>query len=147
VKTHVAIAPHKNATSFDMSSPNIEESTTPATSSLAISSKKSPVFTFNSFLVMIVCCLLNVTKVIIVTIKNKLSPNAPSPNAKRHNQKGAHTGAPPHGMMKQRNLKKERLFRRTTSLSVPSCKIAFLVGKAQGLQEKLFFTIQYCFLS
>jgi hypothetical protein len=30
---------------------------------------------------------------------------------------------------------------------VPSRKIAFLFGKAQDLQEKLFFTIQLCFFS
>jgi hypothetical protein len=28
---------------------------------------------------------------------------------------------------------------------VPSCKIAFLFGKTQGLQEELFFTIQLAF--
>jgi hypothetical protein len=43
---------------------------------------------------------------------------------------------------------KKRLNNCLTSLfPVLSCKIAFLFGKAQDLQEELFFTIQLAFLS
>jgi hypothetical protein len=39
--------------------------------------------------------------------------------------------------------KKKRLNKCSASFPVPSCKIAFLFGKAQGLLEELsFFTIQ-----
>ena len=72
MKPHVANVPHNNVAFLDKLSLNMEERTTPATSNLAISSKKSPVFMFNSFLVIISMFLLNVTKVIIITIKNKL---------------------------------------------------------------------------